>query len=269
ESDFNFISRLAEEEGFYYFFEHAADGESMTFSNAHASKSGIAKPEGDPEVILEEAASGDRREGRVTSWEKTQEIRSGKYTVWDHSFQLPQSHLEAEKTIQSTVAAGSVSHRLDKPFGQTLEIYDYPGGYAKRRDGVKRGGGENPDALQAIFEDNKKTAAIRMQQETLDSVRIHGTSTYPFFRRGPHFDLLVDDPSQPGRRKADGEYALTHVRHQASQPLERSGNGPVLHYANEFDAMPSELYFQPARRTPRPIIAGTRRRSLSARKMAR
>ena len=33
-----------------------------------------------------------------------------------------------------------------------LEIYDYPGEYAQRFDGINKGGGEQPAAIQKIYE---------------------------------------------------------------------------------------------------------------------
>ena len=43
----------------------------------------------------EEATGGVRDEARVWHWEKIQDLRSGKYTLWDHCFELPGKHLEA------------------------------------------------------------------------------------------------------------------------------------------------------------------------------
>src|SRR5262249_19168526 len=145
---------------------------------------------------FDELEGGRREAGRITSWEKTQQIRSGKTTLWDHAFELPGQHLDAVKTLQSTVDAGPVSHRLDTPLGANLEIYEYPGGYAHRRDGVSPGGAEQPAELPKLFDDNKRTATIRMQQEGVDSLTIHGASTCRQFVSGHRFTLLVPDPAR-------------------------------------------------------------------------
>ena len=78
------------------------------------------------------------------------------------------------KTPVSEVRAGSVAHRFDTPFGKDLEIYDYPGDYAERFDGVNRGGGDDSAKLQGVFKDNQRTVDVRMQQEALPGLVIRG-----------------------------------------------------------------------------------------------
>ena len=38
-----------------------------------------------------------------------------------------------------------------------MEVYENPGRYAQRFDGIDQAGGEKPDDLQKIFKDNKRT----------------------------------------------------------------------------------------------------------------
>src|SRR6185503_6471819 len=172
ESDFDFASRLMEEEGIYYFFKHTADAHTLLLGNTPGSHPDM--PEGS-KIIYEAVEDGTRDEERIDSWEKVQELRSGKYTLWDHCFELPPKHLEAEKTILETVQVGKSTHKLKVGGNDKLEIYDYPGEYAQRFDGVEKGGGEKSGDLQKIFEDNTRTVGIRMQQEALPSLLIRGT----------------------------------------------------------------------------------------------
>src|SRR6188474_313126 len=78
ETDFNFVSRLMEEEGIAYFFKHTADGHQMVVANTPASHPGL--PEQNT-LIYEELEGGERDEDRVFAWRKHQELRSGKYTL--------------------------------------------------------------------------------------------------------------------------------------------------------------------------------------------
>src|SRR4051794_25164482 len=134
ETDFEFASRLMEEEGIYYFFKHTSGGHTMVLANTPQSH-----PETSPgTAIYEEIVGGNRPEQRVTGWQRTQQLRSGKVTLWDHNFELPGKHLEAEKQIVETVQAGTVSHKFKLANNDKLEIYDYPGDYANRFDGVGR-----------------------------------------------------------------------------------------------------------------------------------
>src|SRR5262249_5320277 len=140
ETDFNFASRLMEEEGILYFFKHTADGHKMVVANTPQSHSDV--PGG--KLIFEETFGGGRDEDRVGAWEKVQELRSGKVTLWDHCFEFPHKHLEADKTIADSVPVGKVSHAQKVAANGNLEVYDYPGEYAQRFDGVDRGGGDRP-----------------------------------------------------------------------------------------------------------------------------
>jgi type VI secretion system secreted protein VgrG len=135
ESDFNFASRLMEEEGIYYFFTHTDKSHTMVLANTPQSHPDM--PEG-KEIIWEDTTGGVRPEDRIHRWEKTQELRSGKYTLWDSCFELPDKHLEAEQPIDAEVSVGKVKHKLKLPVADPLEIYDFPGEYAQRFDGSGR-----------------------------------------------------------------------------------------------------------------------------------
>src|SRR5205823_3516725 len=90
ESDFAFASRLMEEEGIFYFFTHTADGHQLVLANTPQSHPEVP---GTAATIYETAGGGFRDEDRIQSWEKYQEVRSGKYTVWDYCFEMPDKNL--------------------------------------------------------------------------------------------------------------------------------------------------------------------------------
>src|SRR6202142_1974294 len=113
-----------EEEGIFYFFKHDKGGHTLIMADANLA---CPKLERDT-AIYERIENSVSVEGRVTSWEKNQEVCPGKYTLWDHSFQLPGQHLEASATLQESVTAGSVSHPFLSGANSKLEMYDYPGG---------------------------------------------------------------------------------------------------------------------------------------------
>src|SRR5438132_11930693 len=127
-------------------------------------------------VVFENVEGGQRDDDRIHEWVKMQELRSGKYTLWDHCFELPHKHLEAEANILESVQAGRVSHKLKVGGNDKFEIYDYPGEYAQRFDGIDRGGGDRAGDLQKIFQDNKRTTDIRIQEEAVPGLTIQGGS---------------------------------------------------------------------------------------------
>ena len=247
ETDFNFASRLMEEEGIFYFFKHTADGHKMVVANT--PQSNLDMPEMD-ELIYEEIAGGVREEMRVHKWEKIQELRSGKYTLWDHSFELPHKHLEAEEPILPNVQVGEVQHELQVGNNDKLELYDYPGAYAQRFDGIDKGGGEQSGELRKIFEDNKRTVKIRMQQEALPSVVIQGASNCRHLVSGHKFTLTR-------HFSANGPYALVSLAQSARLTGDYRSGDSEFDYENSFTCIPFAIPYRPLLTTPKPVVQGT------------
>jgi len=248
ETDFNFLSRLMEEEGIYYFFKHDTNSHKMVVANTPSSHSDMPHMN---RIIFEEVIGGKRDEDRIYGWEKVQELRSGKYTLWDHCFELPHRHLEADATIKDSAAVGRVKHSLKVGGNDKLEIYDYPGEYAQRFDGVDRGGGDRSGDLKNIFEDNKRTVDIRMEQVTTPGLVIFGASNCRNFVSGHKFTLQK-------HFNADGEYLLVSLNHSAESSEFRSEEGGGgFDYENSFTCIPFAVPFRPPRFARRPIVQGT------------
>jgi type VI secretion system secreted protein VgrG len=248
ESDFNFASRLMEEEGIYYFFKHADGSHKLVLANTPGSHPDMPEPS---KILFEKALGGTRTDERIEDWQKVQELRSGKVTLWDHNFELPHKHLEADKTIQESVPAGKVTHKLKVGGNDKLEIYDYPGAYAQRFDGIDKGGGAQAAEVQKIFTDNKRTVEIRMQEEALPSLQIQATSNCRNLVSGHKFTL-------DRHFNADGQYVITGIQHSARVNAGYvAGQADGFDYRNTFTCIPFALPFRPARKTPRPTVQGS------------
>jgi type VI secretion system secreted protein VgrG len=247
ESDFDFASRLMEEEGIYYFFKHTSAGSTLVLANTPQSH-----PDATPATVnYEEISGGNRPDDRVYAWEKSQELRSGKVTLWDSNFELPYKNLEATKTIVESVQAGTVTHKLKVGGNDKLELYDYPGGFANRFDGVDRGGGERAADLQKTLHDNTRTADIRMQQEATPGIAIHGRSSCPQLIAGFRVEL-------ERHFNADGTYVITANEHHAKLQWDYRSAAETheFHYDNSFTCIPLALPFRPPRVTPVPRVYG-------------
>ena len=244
ETDFNFVSRLMEEEGIFYFFEHTADGHRLVVADSRQSHTDVP---GGSAIVFDPTGGRKSAPGAVFQWEKDQELRSGVVTLRDTNFQLPGSSLEAQATILDSVQVGTVTHRLRLGTNAGLELYDYPGDYAQRFDGIDPGGGEQPGELAKILPDGVRTAAIRMEQEALPSLQVSGASTARQLTPGHAFTLQ-------GHFNADGRYVLTSVQHSAQAAHVSSGE---LTYTNQFTCIPIGLPYRPPRATPRPLVSGT------------
>ena len=253
ESDFNFASRLMEEEGIFYFFKHTAEGHKMVVANTPDSHPKF-DDDSEKKIIYEEVFGGYRFENRILGWEKIQELRSGKYTLWDHCFELPHKHLEGQTDILESVQVGNVDHKLQVGDNSKLEIYDYPGAYAQRFDGVDKGGGDQAADLQKIFEDNKRTTKIRMEAETVPGLVIRGSSNCRHLVSGYQFTL-------DRHFDADGDYVLTELAHAArlTSTDYRSGGEGEFAYENHFTCIPFDdhLPFRPPQTAVKPTVRGT------------
>jgi type VI secretion system secreted protein VgrG len=248
ESDFDFASRLMEEEGIYYFFKHT-DGNHQMMVSDNTSKHPVVPGQGT--AIYEELSADVRSDMRVSHWEKIQELRSGECTLWDHTFELPTNHLEAKEKTIVAVPVGKVVHKLNLA-NDALEIYDYPGRYAQRFDSVDPSGGNRPADIAHTFADRMRAVRLRMEQEEVLGIRIEGKSDCGNFSAGHKFTL-------DRHFDADAGYLLMRVEHEASDESYRSDQPDTssFSYQNRFTCIPETLRYRPQLLTPVPVIQGT------------
>jgi type VI secretion system secreted protein VgrG len=249
ESDFAFASRLMEDEGIFYYFVHSDGQHTMILGDTPQGNSPVT---GNATVIYETVRGGTRPTDRVSTWEKTQRLRSASYTLGDYSFELPTEPLQSNQPTVASVQVGTVSHSLKVAANSSTQIYEYPGDYAKRFDGVDAGGGNQPAQLSAISPDGQRTVGIRMDQEAATAVLVEGRSRCRQFVAGCRFQL-------DGHFDGNGPYVLTRLEIEAS--LEgtygTATDGELsFSYRNQFTCMPLALPFRPRRQTPRPRIDG-------------
>ncbi len=86
ETAFNFISRLMEHEGIFYFFRHEDGKHTMVLANATSSYADC------PESQVE-YSPGSLAPNHVQSWEHHYEFRSGKWSRTDYNFETPSTSL--------------------------------------------------------------------------------------------------------------------------------------------------------------------------------
>ena len=185
ESDFDFASRLMEEEGIYYYFQFPKRGvHTMVIANTPQSHDDL--PGDDPrsssirwtEVCAMKSAStiGTRRK-----------LDFGKIYALGSAFSAAGQDLMAGQPVMNSVQVGSVTHQL-KLGNADMEVYEHPGRYAYRFDGIDKAGSEKPDDLQKVFTDNKRTVGIRMDQTETPALLISGKPTTAC-SRGPQVPL--------------------------------------------------------------------------------
>jgi type VI secretion system secreted protein VgrG len=152
ETDLNFVSRLMEQEGIFYYFRHENGKHTLVLADQKTAFKDCPEKE-------VEGSVGSHSTGQVTGWEHQYEFRPGKWAQTDYNFETPSTSLMS--TTKSVVSLPGV---------EKFEIYDYPGLYLKKPDG---------DTL----------TKIRMEEEETAYEVVKGASTCSTFTPGGKFKL--------------------------------------------------------------------------------
>ncbi len=123
ETDYNFVARLLEEEGAWWFFEHTKDSHVFQTGTSTGDYTAITGTSKLPFHSASGLNVGD--DDHVNRFRLGQSIRPGAVTLNDFDLEKPELNLEA----QSQAAR-------DK----NLEFYDYPGEYRTKGDGTTYAG---------------------------------------------------------------------------------------------------------------------------------
>jgi type VI secretion system secreted protein VgrG len=150
ESDFNFVSRLMEEEGIFYFFEHEKSKHTLILGNDPAANKECPNQ---PSARYEGTAGGWQDDDVILQWLQEQEFRPAIYTATDYNFETPST------SLLSTVNGKG-----------KWEVYDFPGEYTKKADG-------------------DKLVKVRLQEQQMPQLVARGTSDCRAFGVGYKFKL--------------------------------------------------------------------------------
>ena len=221
ETAFNFISRLMEEEGIYYFFKHENGKHTMVLVD---DSSALQNCDFQSTIRMEPAGGTySRDEDTVQVWERHYQYRSGKWTQTDYNFETPTASL---LTSESTLLQISNS--------TNYELFDYPGDYDSVGDG---------DPL----------TKLRMEEEEAGFDTARGESDCRSFASGYKFTL--QDHEQGDQNQAYVVLSLTHRGDQAG--LFGAETDQEASYRNTFECFPASVQFRPPRVTPSSVVHGT------------
>ncbi|MEW5702013.1 MAG: type VI secretion system tip protein TssI/VgrG [Candidatus Zixiibacteriota bacterium] len=117
ETDWNFIARLLEEEGIFYFFEHKDGKDVLVMADSSQVHVPIA---GNKTVVFRDPTGLVEAEEFIHDFRYSQHLRPGKVTLRDFNFERPTLDLMRDESAARN---------------PELEIYDYPGLYQERGPG--------------------------------------------------------------------------------------------------------------------------------------
>ncbi len=151
ETHLNFVSRLLEEEGIFYFFEHTASKHTLVLADGTSA----VKPCPGQSTVRMAAQAGEwQEEDVVTMLQREHAVHTGKVTLRDYDYLQPSLRLESMVSSDSKPA----------------ERYTYPGSFTTLDDGER---------------------LARLQLEALEAWEqvVRGESTSRSFQSGCKFDL--------------------------------------------------------------------------------
>lgn len=243
ETDFDFASRLMEEEGCYYYFEHSGGNHKMIVANTPQSHQEVPS-KSDIEYFVKSTREDDFI-GTIRDLWVDCKLQTGKVSLWDYNFQLPTNKLDAQQPSLFTVGDN-----------QKLEMYEYPAGYGRKYDGIDRTGGESPNDLQGVFEDNRRTATTMMNSLDSQYKVLSGFSDCSALTAGHRFTLLNHPKSD-----MNGQYLVTKITHEAEQNPQYTTDDDIEDpYTSSFSCIPQGAGappFCPPWKTPKPIVHGS------------
>ena len=219
ETDFQFVSRLMEQEGIYYYFKHQ-DGKHIAVLadsiGAHETYPGYAEiPYRDVDSITETE--------HVRHWKLEQTVRTGLYSLTDYDFEAPKKDLFSKALIKK-----DHSHA-------EYEVYDYPGDYTVTDDG-----------------DNYTKIRIEQMQAPQETVsaqsNAYGISTGYIFK--------LTDHERPDQCR---EYLIKSTEITVTVDTYgtiRGGGGDGPEFECKFRAMDSSQPFRMPQITPKAVARG-------------
>lgn len=220
ETDLNFVMRLMEHEGIYFYFEHRAGVHEMVLvddMNTH-----LKLPEKPIIKYHGIAASGEVAEEHFNSWDVREEIDSGNYASDDYDFQHPRMDL---KTKQGSPKGHVHDHH---------ERYMWPGGYIVHSDG-DRYAGVRLESLQSEYE------------------RAQGHTTVRTMAPGYLFTLERCPRADQNRQYL--AVAATYFFRDNARMSSGSGDGDAT-WGITVTSQPTALPYRPQQLTPKPRTNG-------------
>lgn len=219
ESDFDFVSRLLEDEGIYYWFEHADGSHEMVLGDGSSSHE--AAPGYETVSIYGDAEKAAQDRDHIARWSVAKRVVSKGFVLDDWNFETPTVDLVVEKEEGQDGSPDAAQE------------FDYPGGFFDTGVGDGRTQRRLEEA-QSEFEVGQGAGNAR------------GLMT--------GFTFELEGATRTDQRRA---YLIRSITHEITgDSYESGGSGGGGVYQNRFVAVDAQAQLRPARTTPRPAVRG-------------
>lgn len=219
ETDFNFVSRLMEQEGIYYYFEHSAAGHVLVLCDGPGAHPPI---EGGDAVPFVRTADARVDEDAITAVADLVQVEPGRYAMTEYDFRSPGTSLAVMR---------KPALPIDHPKAD-YEVFDYPGEYDAAAEG-------------------EDYAAARIEEARARAETFEFTGTERDAAAGRRFRLT----GHP-RRDFNLEYLVVATQFSADESQYGSTDDPGTTWSLSFTAIRHQQTWRPLRATPKPVIQG-------------
>jgi type VI secretion system secreted protein VgrG len=217
ETDFNFVARLLEQEGIYWFFEHTDGAHKLVLCDSASAHDPAPGCESLP--FYGNVGQAPPELECVNQWSLARAVQPGKVVITDYDFERPSTSLETDQTR---------TRSYDLSDG---EVFDYPGGYIQTAHGSQYAE-DRLDEIQTAFE----------------------TFTGGTNAQGVRTGCLLSLSRHP-RDDQNAQYLVTSTQLNMQQPVHEASD-VMASLQCGFGAIPSAQQYRPPRRTPKPQVAG-------------
>lgn len=216
ESDYNFVARLLEDEGIYWFFDHSDSGHKLVLVDDAGTHVDV---EGETSFPLHEDGSPLPDREYLSHWSFAHEVQTGKSVLASYDFERPTMEL-------------LVNAELARSHDQAdLEDFDWQGEWVQRADG-------------------QHLADVRIDEQQSRWQRCSANTNAHSFATGRCFKLDGHSRSDQNQR-----YLLTQVQISAYDAAGESG-GAAGEVNCTIVAQPASQQFRPLRSTRKPFVQG-------------
>ncbi|MEA3277301.1 MAG: type VI secretion system tip protein TssI/VgrG [Pseudomonadota bacterium] len=220
ETDFNFVSRLMEQEGIYFYFKHEDGKHTLVLADSYSAHSPYPGYEEIPYYPPDETSLRER--DHISDWSVLQAVQPGTFAHTDFDFTAPKKNLLEKRSNPK-------NHEQAE-----YEVYDYPGEY------LENSNGEN-------------YARIRLEELHADYETIQGKGNARGLATGSLFTL-----TNYRREDQNREYLIVSANYQLQSDVFGSGGetpgAPVFQCS--ITATDAQTPYRPPRITPKPIVQG-------------
>ena len=218
ETDFNFVSRLMEQEGIYYYFRHTEGHNTLVLTDSCSKHVPCPGYDAIPYIPPERLVRPELE--HISDWQFTREIQPGAYVHKDYDLERPSVDLKTHKVLARSYTPSN------------YEVFDYPGEYIEKSDG-------------------EQYASVRIDELGTQFETGHGVTNARGITVGALFTLdrcpRADQNCE--HLVVSSNYDLEFSDYEASE-----GSGTSCHCS--FTAISTEQQFRPKRITPKPFVQG-------------